>query len=139
MNPYDVTQFYSSAQGAKGKFDRHGFTSLVLLEKDMHSGPEITTLLQPFDGVIELERIRTGDRIFRKIGVLHLKDTAPDPTFRILEMTESGMRVVRETTKPSAARSVGPAARAGLASPEGRARRLSLIMQIARSEERRVG
>src|SRR5216117_3211460 len=131
MNAYEVTQVYSFAQSAKKKFDRNGFTSLVLLEKDMHSGPEITTLLQPFDGVIEVERIRTGDRIFRKVGVLHLKDTAPDPTFRILEMTESGMRVVRETTKPSPASSVGPAEGAVLESQEERARRLSLIMQIA--------
>src|SRR5213596_3898049 len=131
MNAYEVTQVYSFAQSAKKKFDRNGFTSLVLLEKDMHSGPEITTLLQPFDGVIEVERIRTGDRIFRKVGVLHLKDTAPDPTFWILEMTESGMRVVRETTKPSPASSVGPAEGAVLESQEERARRLSLIMQIA--------
>src|SRR5437016_5707161 len=131
MNAYEVTQVYSFAQSAKKKFDRHGFTSLVLLEKDMHSGPEITTLLQPFDGVIEMERIRTGDRIFRKIGVLHLKDTTPDPTFRILEMTESGMRVVRETTKPSTGSSVVPAEGAVLESQEERARRLSLIMQIA--------
>src|SRR2546421_231112 len=131
MNAYDVTQVYSFAQSAKRKFDRHGFTSLVLLEKDMHSGPEITTLLQPFDGVIEVERTRSGDRILRKIGVLHLKDTTPDPTFQILEMTESGMRVLRETAKPSAAPSVGPVEGAVLESQEERARRLSLIMQIA--------
>ena len=131
MNAYDVTQVYSFAQSAKRKFDRHGFTSLVLLEKDMHSGPEITTLLQPFDGVIEVERTRSGDRILRKIGVLHLKDTTPDPTFQILEMTESGMRVLRETAKPSAAPGVGPTEGAVLESQEERARRLSLIMQIA--------
>src|SRR2546427_2996097 len=132
MNAYDVTQVYSFAQSAKRKFDRHGFTSLVLLEKDMHSGPEITTLLQPFDGVIEVERTRSGDRILRKIGVLHLKDTTPDPTFQILEMTESGIRVLRETAKPSApAPGVGPTEGAVLESQEERARRLSLIMQIA--------
>src|SRR3989454_2716371 len=131
MNAYEVTQVYAFAQSAKRKFDRHQFTSLVLLEKDMHSGPEITTLLQPFDGVIEVERTRSGDRILRKIGVLHLKDTTPDPTFQILEMTESGMRVLRETAKPSAAPGVGPTEGAVLESQEERARRLSLIMQIA--------
>src|SRR5437867_4650829 len=97
MNAYELTQVYAFAQSAKRKFDRHGFTSLVLLEKDMHSGPEVTTLLQPFDGVIEIERTRSGDRILRKIGVLHLRDTTPDPTFRVLEMTETGMQVVRES------------------------------------------
>src|SRR5438552_3591757 len=131
MNAYELTQVYAFAQSAKKKFDRHGFTSLVLLEKDMHSGPEVTTLLQPFDGVIEIERTRSGDRILRKIGVLHLKDTTPDPTFRILEMTETGMQVVRESPKGGAPAVV--ASEGGvLESQEERARRLSLIMQIAR-------
>jgi len=39
MNAYELTQVYAFAQSAKKKFDRHGFTSLVLLEKDMHYGP----------------------------------------------------------------------------------------------------
>src|SRR5205823_7565055 len=103
---YETTQVYAFGQSAKKKFDRLGLTSLVLLEKDMHSGSGITTLHQPFDGVIEIERTRSGDRIIRKVGVLHLKDTAPDPTFRILEVTESGLRVVRETARPAAESSV---------------------------------
>src|SRR5207237_1395811 len=131
MNAYELTQVYAFAQSAKRKFDRHGFTSLVLLEKDMHSGPEVTTLLQPFDGVIEIERTRSGDRILRKIGVLHLKDTTPDPTFRILEMTETGMQVVRESPKGGAPPVVASEGSV-LESQEERARRLSLIMQIAR-------
>src|SRR5881392_1249514 len=131
MNAYELTQVYAFAQSAKRKFDRHGFTSLVLLEKDMHSGPEVTTLLQPFDGVIEIERTRSGDRILRKIGVLHLKDTTPDPTFRVLEMTETGMQVVRESPKGGAVAGVA-AEGSVLESQEERARRLSLIMQIAR-------
>src|SRR6059058_950418 len=129
MNAYELTQVYAFAQSAKKKFDRHGFTSLVLLEKDMHSGPEVTTLLQPFDGVIEIERTRSGDRILRKIGVLHLKDTAPDPTFRVLEISEGGMRVVADTPKPA---SSGAAARGSvLESQDERAQRLRLILQIA--------
>src|SRR5205823_4193941 len=95
------------------------------------SGPEVTTLLQPFDGVIEIERTRSGDRILRKIGVLHLRDTTPDPTFRVLEMTETGMQVVRESPKGGAVAGVA-AEGSVLESQEERARRLSLIMQIAR-------
>src|SRR5437899_1279830 len=126
---YEVTQVYAFAQSAKRKFDRHEFTSLVLVEKEMHSSPQLTTLHQPFDGVIEIERTRSGDRIVRKIGVLHLKDTAPDPTFRLLEMTESGMRVVPEASKTSAPTS---SARGGvLESQDERAQRLRLILQIA--------
>src|SRR5256712_7392377 len=109
---YEVTQVNAFAQSAKRKFDRHQFTSLVLLEKEMHSRAQRTTLHQPFDGVIEIERTRTGDRIGRKIGVLHLKDTAPDPTFRVLEISEAGTSGVHDTPKPAdrraAARGGGP-------------------------------
>ncbi len=128
-NVYEVTQVYAFAQSAKKKFDRARFTSLVLVEKDMHSAAELTTLHQPFDGVIEIERSRSGDRIVRKIGVLHMKDTAPDASFRILEVTEAGMKVVREASKPAAP---GPSHSGGvLESQDERARRLHLIMQIA--------
>src|SRR5213593_4052658 len=121
---YEVTQVYAFAQSAKRKFDRHQFTSLVLLEKEMHSSAQLTTLHQPFDGVIEIERTRGGDRIVRKIGVLHLKDTAPDPTFRVLEISEAGMRVVADTSKPAAS---GAAARGSvLESQDERAQRLRL-------------
>src|SRR5881296_1925430 len=126
---YEVTQVYAFAQSAKRKFDRHQFTSLVLLEKEMHSNPQLTTLHQPFDGVIEIERSRSGDRIIRKIGVLHLKDTAPDPTFRVLEMTEAGMRVVADPAKPTEPGSVGRGK--VLESQDERAQRLRLILQIA--------
>src|SRR6266581_485557 len=100
-NVYEVTQVYAFAQSAKKKFD----------------------------GVIEIERSRSGDRIVRKIGVLHMKDTAPDASFRILEVTEAGMKVVREASKPAAP---GPSHSGGvLESQDERARRLHLIMQIA--------
>src|SRR5437867_1704913 len=125
---YEVTQVYAFAQSAKRKFDRHQFTSLVLLEKEMHSGAQLTTLHQPFDGVIEIERTRSGDRILRKIGVLHLKDTAPDPTFRVLEISGGGMRVVADTPKPV---SSGAARGSVLESQDERAQRLRLILQIA--------
>src|SRR5438445_434221 len=128
-NVYEVTQVYAFAQTTKRKLDRHRFTSLVLIEKEMHSAPELTTLHQPFDGVIEIERSRTGDRIVRKIGVLHLKDTTSDPTFHVLELSEAGMQVVHETPKPAAS---APAARGGvLESQEERGQRLRLILQIA--------
>src|SRR5256712_2056573 len=128
-NVYEVTQVYAFAQSAKRKFDRHRFTSLILLEKEMHPSAELTTLHQPFDGLIEIERARIGDAIIRKIGVLHLKDTAADPSFRILELTDAGLKVVRESPKPSP--SVSPTPGSVLESQAERANRLSLIMQIA--------
>src|SRR5881397_2785641 len=128
-NVYEVTQVYAFAQTTKRKLDRHRFTSLVLIEKEMHSASELTTLHQPFDGVIEIERSRTGARIVRKLGVLHLKDTASDPTFRVLEMSEAGLRVVADPAKPTEPGSVGRGK--VLESQDERAQRLRLILQIA--------
>ena len=101
MNLYEVSQVYAFAQSCKGKFVRFSFTALFLIEKEMHSGPELSTLHQPFDGLVELERTRIGDNIVRKIGVVHLKDTTPDTAFRVLEATPQGPRVVKEAVKPT--------------------------------------
>src|SRR6266511_4665127 len=58
-----------------------------------------------------------------------MKDTAPDASFRILEVTEGGMKVVREASKPAAPL---PSRGGGvLESQDERAQRLHLIMQIA--------
>src|SRR5256712_1012324 len=129
-NVYEGTQGYSVAQSAKRKFDRHRVTSLILLEKEMHPSPELTTLHQPFDGLIEIQPGRRRDAIIRRIGVLHLKDTAADPSFRILELTDAGLKVVRESLKSSP--SVSPTPDSVLESQAERANRLRLIMQIPR-------
>jgi len=93
-NVFELSQVYAFAQSSKRKFDRFAFTSLFILEKEMHTPAALSTLHQPFDGVIEMERVRTGDRIVRKIGVLHLKDTTPETTFLPLVMTDKGFRVI---------------------------------------------
>ncbi|OGS63516.1 MAG: hypothetical protein A3K59_06180, partial [Euryarchaeota archaeon RBG_19FT_COMBO_69_17] len=142
---YEVSQVYAFAQSSKGKFARFNYTALVLLEKEMHAGSELSTLHQPFDGVIELERVRLGDEIVRKIGVLHLKDTTPDTAFRVLEMSEDGLRIVREAPqkappgpgpKPPASRPSSPPSSARVSvtpeTPEESPTRAYLIMQIAR-------
>src|SRR5207245_9153390 len=57
------------------------------------------------------------------------KDTAPDPTFRVLEVTDGGLRVVLDTPRPA-----GPGSTARgrvLESQDERAQRLRLILQIA--------
>src|SRR5207245_9336067 len=57
------------------------------------------------------------------------KDTAPDPTFRVLEISEAGMRVLADRPQPAAS---GAAARGSvLESQDERAQRLRLILQIA--------
>ncbi len=129
MDAHDLTQVYGFAQSAKKKFDRLGFTSLVLVEAETLSTAEITALQQPFDGVIEIERSGSGDQVLRKIRVLSLNETSPDLSFRTLEMTETGMRVGGETSRPSSPASPrgGPSAKGD----EDRHHRLELIVQIA--------
>ncbi len=105
-NVFELSQVYAFAQSSKRKFDRFGFTSLFIVEKEMHAPAALSTLHQPFDGVIEMERVRSEDRIVRKIGILHLKDTTPETTFLPLVMTDKGFRVI-DTNAPAPARPAG--------------------------------
>ena len=143
MNVYDVTQVYAFAQSTKRKLDRFHFTALFLLEKDMHNAAALTTLHQPFDGVVEIERVREKDRIVRKIGILHLRDTRPTSDFVPFEFTEQGIHVgLSRPVPPSApplleaAPTLLPAAPAS--SPpatvpeEPGGNRVRLILEIAR-------
>ena len=102
LGVFDTNQVYAFAQSSKRKFERFALTALFLLEKDMHTSSVLTTMHQPFDGVIEIERARKGDRIIRKIGVLSLKDTTPDSAFFPLEFGTKGLSV--GPTAPPAAK-----------------------------------
>ncbi|TLZ56356.1 MAG: hypothetical protein E6K17_04210, partial [Methanobacteriota archaeon] len=81
LQVFEVGQVYAFAQSSKAKLSRHKVTALFLIEKEMHSLPTLSSLSQPFDGVIDIDRQREGDTISRKIGVLSMKDTVPDGTF----------------------------------------------------------
>src|SRR5438094_210001 len=79
------------------------------------------------DSVTNENRLRVGD--WYPSSEETVKDTEPDPTFRVLEISEAGMRVVADTPKPA---SSGAAARGSvLESQDERALRLRLILQIA--------
>ena len=151
MNVYDLTQVYAFAQSTKRKLDRFHFTALFLLEKEMHNAAALTTLHQPFDGVVEMERVREDDRIVRKIGILHMKDTRPVSDFIPFEFTEEGIRVGLTRSAPPAAppRQAAPApplggptrtspapaptpASSGPAPEEPGGSRVRLILEIAR-------
>ncbi|HII39843.1 MAG TPA: hypothetical protein HA326_01330, partial [Thermoplasmata archaeon] len=140
MNVYEAGQVYAFAQSTKRKFDRFHFTALFLLENEMHSAAVLTTLHQPFDGVIEIERSRSGDRIVRKIGVLHLKDTTPASDFVPFELTDQGIRIGPSAPPPPLPPSgaVAPPAQPARAPrpSEARASRIGMIQEIARERLR---
>src|SRR5438128_2635432 len=103
---YEVTQVYAFAQSAKRKFDRHEFTSLVLLEKEMHSIPQLTTLRQPFDGGLEtLDRLAQIDSAYPGLWVLKTKlhaklgqaDLARQSRVRALESEPEAAKAVDAT------------------------------------------
>ncbi|MFQ6107597.1 MAG: ATPase domain-containing protein, partial [Thermoplasmata archaeon] len=81
LNEYDLQKVYGFAQSTKAKLEKVGFTSLFLIEKEMHDTVTLSTLLQPFDGVIDIERSRLGDRIVRKVAALSMKDTRVDSNY----------------------------------------------------------
>ncbi|HKZ88659.1 MAG TPA: ATPase domain-containing protein [Thermoplasmata archaeon] len=101
---YPVGEVYAFAQSLKGKFERAGFTALITIEKDRHTPSELSTLQQPFDGLIEIERARVGEQVLAKIGVIHMKDTISATAFRILQSGEDGLRVVLENQEAATVR-----------------------------------
>ncbi len=94
LQVFELGAVYAFAQSSKAKLARHDVTALYLLEKEMHDPATVSSVSQPFDGVIEIDRRREGDAIVRKIGVLSMKDTVPDPSFRTFALlAETGIRV----------------------------------------------
>lgn len=141
MNVYELSQVYAFAQSTKRKFDRFHFTALFLLEKEMHTAPVLSTLHQPFDGVVEMERSRSEDRILRKIGILHLRDTRPVSDFLPFEFTEQGIHVGVRPPSPAPTSAITPALPSAPSPPrprtlEGSPNRVRLIMEIARERLR---
>jgi len=70
---FDLRQVFRFAQVTKARIERRDGTALFLIEKEMHDGPTLSNIEQPFDGMIDIERVREGDRIVRKIGVLAMR------------------------------------------------------------------
>jgi KaiC/GvpD/RAD55 family RecA-like ATPase len=84
---------FGFAQSIRGKFKKYGITGLFLLEKKMHDDKILTSLHSVFDGVFDIERQRQGDTIVRKIGILSLKGSPCDSSYRELELTRTGLMV----------------------------------------------
>jgi len=100
LSAYDLSGVYSFAQSAKAKLERSGFTSLFVLDKDMHDERAVSSIQQPFDGVVDIERTRDGDRLVRKIAVLSLKGTTAESKYVPMEIGKDGvLRVFADPTR----------------------------------------
>ncbi|HEY5538836.1 MAG TPA: ATPase domain-containing protein, partial [Thermoplasmata archaeon] len=99
---FDVDHVYAFAQSSKAKLARHKVTSLFLLEKEMHDRETLSSVSQPFDGVIDLDRGREGNAITRTIGVLSMKDTVPDTRFHPCDIVAGKGLVVQVAPAPEA-------------------------------------
>jgi len=86
LSVYDLPAVYGFAQSTKAKLERFGFTALFVLEKEMHDDRTLSSLHQPFDGVVDIERVREGDELVRKVAVLSLKGTAAQSKYVPLDM-----------------------------------------------------
>jgi len=105
---YDLRQVFLFAQVTKARLERRDGTALFLIEKEMHDPATLSNIEQPFDGVIDIERVREGDRIVRKISV---------PAMRGLPMSCTKY-VPFEIDVPEATRPTPPAATPTVAGPK---------------------
>lgn len=90
LSIYDLPQVHTFAQATKAKLSRHNLTTLFLVEREMHDSTTLSTLLQPFDGAIDIDRAREGDRIVRKLAVLSLKGTSAQSTYVPFDIAMDG-------------------------------------------------
>src|SRR2546426_3509951 len=94
LSIYDLPNVFGFAQSTKAKLERFGFTSLFVLQKEMHDERTLSTLHQPFDGVIDIDRAREGDAIVRKVAVLSLNGTVSQSKYVPIEIgTDRILRV----------------------------------------------
>jgi len=132
LSAYELSQVHTFAQATKAKLSRQNVTSIFVIEKEMHDSTTLSTLLQPFDGVIDMDRVREGDRIVRKLAVFSLKGTATQSNYVPFEVTNEGAISVGIT---GGIRTGGEAQKAEMApKPPQRASRIFRILE--RSESR---
>ncbi|TLZ59793.1 MAG: hypothetical protein E6K13_09350 [Methanobacteriota archaeon] len=86
-DPATVVGFARAMRTILSRFE---FTSLFVLEKT-HDPSIVSTLHRAFDGVVDLERVREGNEIVRKISLLSLKGTALDTEPARLVMGPNGL------------------------------------------------
>jgi len=96
LKSYALEDVYKLAQGCIAKLDKRNATSLFLLEKEMHDSVKISTLQQPFDGVVDIVREKVGDEIERKIGILSMKDSDIPSSYEILSVKKNEIWVGKE-------------------------------------------
>src|SRR3990170_3875914 len=104
LSTYDLSAVYGFAQSTKAKLERSGFTTLLVLEKEMHDERTVSSIHQPFDGVVDIDRVREGDAIVRKLAVLSLEGTAAESRYVPLEMGAD--RVLRVSAAPARERTL---------------------------------
>jgi len=98
LGMYDLPAVYGFAQSTKAKLARFDFTSLFALEKEMHDERTLSSLHQPFDGVVDIERTREGDALQRKIAILSLDGTVASSKYVPIEL--GGDHVLRVSSGP---------------------------------------
>ena len=93
---FDFESVYTFTQSIRMKLRKEGVTALFLLDKEMHDEMSLSSMQDIFDGLIEIERQRVGDRIERKIGVIYMDRTYFESGYKTLEISREGIRVVSE-------------------------------------------
>jgi KaiC/GvpD/RAD55 family RecA-like ATPase len=87
---------YRFVQTIVAKLKEMGFTTIFIVDKDMHEDEELGTISQTFDGVIDIERTREGKRIVTEIMVLSMSKPGYSSDVKIIEITDRGLVVVDE-------------------------------------------
>ncbi|MEM2900027.1 MAG: RAD55 family ATPase, partial [Thermoplasmata archaeon] len=94
LKVFDFETVYKFAQTIRAKFKKDGVTALFIIDKDMHETRTLSSLHRVFDGVIDIERERIGNKLSSRLGILSMSGTFFVPEYRELKLTKEGLEII---------------------------------------------
>ena len=94
LKVFDFETVYKFAQTIRAKFKKEGVTALFIIDRDMHESRTLSSLHRVFDGVIDIERERIGNKLSSKLGILSMSGTFFVPEYRELKLTKEGLEII---------------------------------------------
>jgi len=82
---FEFEIIYRFAQVTKAKLRNNNYTTLFTVDKDMHDAQTLSSFHQIFDGVIEISKVRDGNKVVTKVGIINMRDTYFETELRTLE------------------------------------------------------
>ncbi len=94
LKVFDFETVYKFAQTIRAKFKKEGVTSLFVVDREMHDQRTLSSLHRVFDGVIDIERERVGNKLESRLGILAMSGAFFLQEYRTIKTSKEGMKLI---------------------------------------------